>query len=209
MKSLLIGVRVIAAFFCLSASTFATTDRLLGVALDILVEAPEIRHQLQAVLGNDYAAFAASERERGAPVALRSGGGLFEAWRPGEQFVASSAFIVGANGYISAAYFTPDMERVRHYSNDPYYTQHAHPALRAWMASRGYVHGSMEGNPSPVVVFPFAGQWWPERPEDDSEQSFQSPRSCVPGSKGLANRVRSHRSRLRLPCGSEPCSRVL
>jgi hypothetical protein len=159
MKTLFIGIRAIAFFFCLSASTFAATDRLPVAALDALAEAPEIRHQLQALLGNDYAAFAANERERGPSVALRSGGVLFEAWRPGEQFVASSAFVVGADGYISAAYFTPDMERVRHYSNDPYYTQHAHPALRAWMASRGYVHGSMESNPLPAVVFPFAGQW--------------------------------------------------
>jgi hypothetical protein len=33
--------------------------------------------------------------------------------------------------------------------------------------------------------------------------------ACRSGPKGLANRVRSHRSRLPRPCGSEPCSRVL
>jgi hypothetical protein len=40
-------------------------------------------------------------------------------------------------------------------------------------------------------------------------RACQSPRSCMPRPKGLANRVRSHRSRLRRTCGSEPCSRVL
>jgi hypothetical protein len=114
-------------------NNYSTLNEISGVLKDTQIQA-----QIKSLLGGeDYNSFNQNFEEFGAPAVLKFGGMYYEGWKKGSHLRNTSAIVIYPDQRIYAAYFIPETNTLKYFTNDESCSDKIHPAIAVFAQQLG------------------------------------------------------------------------